>query len=175
MTGKLKGVMPCDHPERLTHRVDVHPGGDLLGVAALEEGRHAGGELDVLEAPGHLAGRVGQDLAVLGGHDRGEIVRAVVEQLAHREEHRRPARQRRLAPLDGGLTGARHGGVDVRGRGQQHLAGDLAGGRVVDAGGSRRGQFGAAATDPVWNSSCHGPNATWDGLVVHRIRSAKRD
>ena len=56
-----------DDAERLADLVDVDAGRDLLAEAALEQVRDAGGELEVLEAAGDLAERVGRDLAVLGG------------------------------------------------------------------------------------------------------------
>ena len=66
MAGKLNGVMPGDHAERLPDRVRVHAGGHVLREAALEQVRDAAGELDDLEAAGDLAGGVRGDLAVLG-------------------------------------------------------------------------------------------------------------
>ncbi len=69
--------MTRDDAERLADRVDVDAGRDALGEAALEQVRDAAGELDDLEAAGDLAERVGEDLAVLGGDDRGEVVLAL--------------------------------------------------------------------------------------------------
>ena len=66
---------PGDHAERLADRVGVDAGGDVLGVAALEQVRDAAGELDHLDAAGDLAERVGVDLAVLGGDQRGRARR----------------------------------------------------------------------------------------------------
>ena len=56
-----------DDAERLADLVDVDAGRDLLAEAALEQVRDAARELEVLEAAGDLAERVGRDLAVLGG------------------------------------------------------------------------------------------------------------
>ena len=60
--------------ERLADRVDVDIGRDLLGEPALQQVRHAGGELDVLQPAGDLAECVGDHLAVLGGDDPGQLV-----------------------------------------------------------------------------------------------------
>ena len=60
------------HAERLPHRVAVDAGADFFGELALEQLRNAGGELDHLDAPLHLAGGVRRDLAVFGGDDRGQ-------------------------------------------------------------------------------------------------------
>ena len=73
MAGKLNGADDADDAERLALGVDVDAGGDLLGVAALEQVRDAAGELHDLLAARHLAGGVGEHLAVLGGDDRGEL------------------------------------------------------------------------------------------------------
>ena len=126
-----------DDAERLADRVDVDAGRGLLGEAALEQLRHAAGELDVLQAAGDLAGGVGEHLAVLGGDDRGQLVgvrRAAARgtrtappsaATARRERHSRAAA---LALADRG--------VDLGGDGQVDLAGLLAGGRVEDRAGA---------------------------------------
>src|SRR5204863_93005 len=73
--------------QRLPDVVDVDIGGGLLGEPALEKLGDAGGELDVLDPAGDLAESVVVHLAVLAGDDRREVVGAVVEQLAHGEQH----------------------------------------------------------------------------------------
>ena len=136
ITGKLKGVMPATTPEGLPDAVDVDPAGRLLGEAALEQLRHAGRELDVLEATGDLADRVGEHLAVLRGDDRGEVVGAGVQQLAEGEEHGGPLRQRAGAPLPGGGHGGLERLVDLTRRREGDLAGLPPGRRVVDRRGA---------------------------------------
>ena len=84
--------------------------------------RDAAGELDDLEAAGDLAERVGDDLAVLGGEDRGELVLAGVEDLAEREQHLLALAQRRVGPAGECGLGGLHGDVDVGRRGEAHLA-----------------------------------------------------
>ena len=73
MAGKLNGVIPAHHAERLPDRVDVDAGGDLLGEFALEQVRDAAGELDDLKAAGDLARGVRDDLAVLVGDELGQL------------------------------------------------------------------------------------------------------
>ena len=76
IAGKLNGEMTRDHAERSGGRVDVDAGRGVLGEAALEQVRDAAGELGHLEAAGHLAERVGEHLAVLGGDERGDVLLA---------------------------------------------------------------------------------------------------
>ena len=65
-----------DHAERLAYRVHVDLGRGVLGEAALHQVRDAAGELDDLLAAAHLAQRVGEHLAVLGGDDRRQLLLA---------------------------------------------------------------------------------------------------
>ena len=94
---EVEGADDADDAERLTHRVDVDAGRDVLGVGALRQVAEAARELDDLHAAGDLAVGVGEHLAVLGGEDLGELVLAGVEQLAEGEHHR-------LALGDGGVA-----------------------------------------------------------------------
>jgi len=71
---------PGDHAERLADRVHVDPGRRLLGEAALEQCGRAGRELDVLDAPGQLAQRVGDRLAVLRADQSGDLLAVGVHQ-----------------------------------------------------------------------------------------------
>ena len=73
MAGKLNGEMTAHDAERLADRVHVDLRRHALAEPALEQVRDAAGELDHLEAAGHLAERVGQHLAVLGGDQRGDL------------------------------------------------------------------------------------------------------
>ena len=90
IAGKLNGEITATDAERLADRVHVDLGRDVLAEAALEQVRDAAGELDHLEAAGHLAERVRQHLAVLGGDQRGDVLLALVHQLAEREQHLGP-------------------------------------------------------------------------------------
>ena len=85
-------------PERLQQGVHVDPGGDLGAVGSLQQVRDAAGELHALEATGHLAPRVVEHLAVLGGDDRGQVVAVGVDELAKAEQRVGPSAHRRVAP-----------------------------------------------------------------------------
>ena len=61
-----------DDAERLADLVDVDAGGDLLQKPPLSRLGMPRRELEVLDAAGDLAERVGGDLAVLGGQVGGE-------------------------------------------------------------------------------------------------------
>ena len=86
MAGKLNGRDAGDDSEGLADGPAVDAGADLLGELALEELRDAGGELDVFEAAGGFASGVGEDLAVLAGEERGNLVEAPLEDFAEAEE-----------------------------------------------------------------------------------------
>ncbi len=66
--------------------------------------REAAGELDDLEPAGHLARRVGGDLAVLGGDERGDLVS--VGPSSSRNENRTPARLIREVSRQAGKAAA---------------------------------------------------------------------
>ena len=70
--------------------------------------RDAAGEFDDFLAAGDFAEGVGDDLAVLGGDDFGELALAGVEQLTELEQHLGALGQRGVTP--GGERGG--GGVD---------------------------------------------------------------
>ena len=69
IAGKLNGVMPGAHAERLAQRVAVDVGADVLAVLALQEMRDAHRELDDLDARAAPTRRVGERLAVLLGDE----------------------------------------------------------------------------------------------------------
>ena len=101
----------------------------------------AAGELDDLDATGHLAPGVLQDLAVLGGDQPGQVVTVRVGQLAEGEQDPAPCRERGVPPRPERLGGRLDGVVDVLDRGENDLGGLLAGRRVEDGGGASRGPF----------------------------------
>ena len=152
-----------DHAQRLADRVDVDLGRDVLGEPALEGG-DAAGELDDLQAAGHLAEGVGEDLAVLRGDDRGELVR-VVEQLAEPEEHG-VRLVSEVAPQGEAAGGRGDGGVDLLGCGEGDRAGHLAGGGVGDGAGPVAGALTPGAVDPVRDGRGHGCLSGDQVLVV---------
>ena len=67
-------------------------------MLALEQRRDPAAVLHDLEPARHLAQRVGEDLAVLAGEDRGDLLAPGMQQLADAEEELCPLRKRRLAP-----------------------------------------------------------------------------
>ena len=97
--------------------------------------RDAAGELDDLLAAGDLAEGVGDDLAVFGGDDLGQLALALVEQFAEAEQDLGALGQRGVPPRGEG----RGGGVDHRTRVLDRGEGDLAGGRSGGGVGDRRG------------------------------------
>ena len=134
-----------DDAERLAEGEDVDPGGDLVRVVALEQLRDAAGELDDLQAAADLALGVGEDLAVLGGDQFGELVHVGRDEFAELEQHGGALGQGDVAPGIGGGAGGGDGGVQVCPVGQPQLRGDGAGGGVVDGlgAGALAGGFGA--------------------------------
>ncbi len=145
-----------DDAERLADRVDVDAGARLLGEAALHQVRHTGGELDVLESSRDLAGRVRENLAVLGGHDLGELSGPLVQQLPEREEHRGPLGQRGAAPPLGRGLGALDRLLDVVGARELDVGRLLPGGRVEHGRGTAGGARGLLSVDPVGDALGHG-------------------
>ena len=139
-----------DDAQALADRVDVDLGRGVLGEAALHQVRDAAGELGDLEATGHLAEGVGEDLAVLGGDQRGDVLLALVEQLAELEEHLGALGERDAAPLRGpGRVGGGDDLVDEVGRGEVELAALHPGGRVEDGAGALGGALPRSAVDQV--------------------------
>ena len=116
--------------------VDAHA--DVLGDLAFQQLRRTAGELDHLETARHLAAGVGDDLAVLGADDHGELLgmgldevaQAVQEPRAVQRRRRRPSRERSAGGCDSGidLGGTREldfGGLGA-GRGVEHRRGTAA-------------------------------------------------
>ncbi len=97
--------------------------------------RDAAGELDDFQAAADLALRVGEDLAVLGGDQLGEVVHVGGDEFTELEQHSGALGQGNIAPGVGGVAGGGDGGVQVGPVGQAQLGGDGAGGRVVDRAG----------------------------------------
>ena len=153
---EVEGGDPGHHAQRLAQAVDVHAGGGAVGVAALEQLRDTGGVLDVLQPPHHLARGVGQGLALLGGHDRGELVEVPVQQLTEGEHHRGALGQRGPAPLGCGADGGGHHLADLLGAREVDLRGLRAGGGVEDRGGAAGASGHGASVDPVTDGGGHG-------------------
>src|SRR5439155_13554150 len=92
------------HAERLPDRVDVDARRGLLREAPLQELRHPAAELDHLEPARHLAERVREDLAVLGGEELRDVLTVLVEEASNSEEDLGAARQRQRPPARERLT-----------------------------------------------------------------------
>jgi hypothetical protein len=105
----------------LADRVDVDAGRGLLREAAFEQRGDAADVLNDLETALHLALRVGEDLAVLLREDRGDVVPALVDKLAYREQELLALGERYAAPARERLFGRLHGAIDLLDRGEVHL------------------------------------------------------
>ncbi|CAH0290989.1 hypothetical protein SRABI26_04230 [Arthrobacter sp. Bi26] len=138
-----------DDAEGLAEGEDVDAGGDLVRVVALEQLRDAAGEFDDLQAAADLALRVGEDLAVLGGDQLGELVHVGCDEFAELEQHGGALGQGDVAPGIGSFAGRGDGGVEIFTVGQPQLCGDGAGGGVVDGLGAGAHACGFGAVDEV--------------------------
>ena len=92
--------------------------------------RDAAGELHHLEAALHFAIGVRQDLAVLGGDDRGQFAAVALQQFLQLEHDAGAAQRRGGRPGRPRRGGGRDGLVHFACIGQRDAAGDLAGGRI---------------------------------------------
>ncbi len=147
--GEVEGGDAGDDAERLADGPGVDAGADLLCEFALQKLWDSGGELDVFEAAGGFAAGVGVDLAVLGGDEGGDLVEALLEDLAEAEEHAGAAERRLRGPGREGGSGGGYGGVDFGVGGEGDAGLDLAGGGVEDVGIALRGSGDGGTVDPV--------------------------
>ena len=106
----------------LTHRVAVHTRAHLLAVLAFEQVRDAAGELDHLQAAGHLAARVRHDLAVLAGDQTRQLVVIALDQLLELEHYPCATQRRRCGPRWEGDLGRGHRLPDLFGARERHPA-----------------------------------------------------
>ena len=127
----------------------VDAAADAMRMLALEQLRDAAGELDDFEAALHLAQRIGQGLAVLGGKQLGDVSRVLVDQVAELEQDAGAALRRGGAPVGKGGAGGGHGAVDVGPAGQRDLACDAARGRIEHLADAGAGAGIGVAIDPV--------------------------
>ncbi len=146
---EVEGGDPRHDPERLGHGVDVDPGGYLFGVGALEQVGYAAGELQIFEAPGHLALGVGEDLAMLGGDGRGHLLAVGVEQLPHAKQDLGAPGKAGGPPGREGAQGSRHSLVHLVSAGEIDFGHHLAEGGVVHGPGPARGPRYQLPVDPV--------------------------
>ena len=155
IAGKLNGVMPGDHAERLAQRVHVDAGACALGVLTLEEVRDADGELDHLDAALDVALGVRDGLAVFEGEQFGQFVDVLVDQIDELHHHAGPALRVEGGPLFLRLDRDCDRGVDVGRRRHRHLGLHLAGVGVHHVGGALRLAGGALAIDEMRNLCGH--------------------
>ena len=146
---EVEGADAGDDADRLAQGVDVHAGGDVEGVLALEGQVDGGGEVEGLAAALDLAHGVGVVLAVLGHDHPGHLVGVVQDQLAHAEHDRRAPGQRDLRPLPLGAAGHLDGVVEVGVGGLQQLGLDLAGPGVLDREPADGAALVVPAVDPL--------------------------
>ena len=137
--------------------------------AALEQVRDAAGELDDLLAAGHLAERVGQHLAVLGGDDRRQLALAGVQQLAEREQDLGPLGQRGVPPPREGRRRGGHDRLDVVLAGEGHLGRHLPRRRVGHVAEAAAGALVRGPALPVVQCACHGQSSLTRGFGTRCI------
>ena len=105
--------------------------------------------LDVLDAALDLAHGVAGDLAVLGGEQRGDLFRVLLEQHLELAHHPRAPERRRVPPGRKRFRGRLHGGADLRCVGEEHALFGFSGRRVPDFLGATVGVRDGLAVDPV--------------------------
>jgi hypothetical protein len=102
---KVEGADDAHDTKRLAQRVDVDASGDVFGIVAVQQLRHADGKFHDLEAAGDFPESVVGNLAVLRGQDVRQLALASVEQLSKVEHDALTLGQRGVAP--GGESGRR--------------------------------------------------------------------
>ena len=131
-TGKFHGVMARHHPDR----VGPHPaagGRRAPGQLGRPQAGGLGGEVvDHLGRPVDLGLGLGQRLALLGVHQRGDPLPLGVEQGGVAPEGGGPLEGREPAPLAERGMGRPHGAIGVGRAGVGHLGDDLARARGGD-------------------------------------------
>ena len=89
MAGKLNGVIPATTPSGCRNDQLSIPVPTCSVNSPFKQVRNAGGKLDDLQAARHFTSGVVENLAVLGGDDRGEPVGILLEQVAKTKQHPR--------------------------------------------------------------------------------------
>ena len=82
MPGKLNGAMIAQTPSGWRIIISSMPGGDVLGVVALDQDRRAARDLDVLDRAAHLAARLDERLAAFHRDGARQILEVLFEQRA---------------------------------------------------------------------------------------------
>ena len=140
-----RGHLARDHGQRKVPGRDgrAHANGlahDQQALAGRGRGGHfAAGAPGLLGKPlheagavGHLAQRLGQRLALLGGHDAGQVLLVLHEQLKPAQQRRVPRFARERAPGGPGRFGGGNGLAHLRGRHIRHVGQMPPRGRVRD-------------------------------------------
>ncbi len=122
----------------------------------------AAGEFDDFLAAGDFAEGVGDDLAVLGGDDLGQLALAVVEQLTELEQHLGALGQRGVAPGRERRGGGVDHGAGVLDAGQRDLTGDRTGRRVRHRRGGTAAAGERGVVEPMGNRILHGSSMPWE-------------
>ena len=150
---EVEGADAGDDADRLAQGVDVHAGGDVEGVLALEGQVDGCGEVEGLAPALDLTDGVGVVLAVLGHDHLGHLVGVVQDQLAHAEHDGGALGQRDLRPLLLGAAGHLDDVVEVGVGGLEQLGLDLTGSRVLDGEAPDRVSLVVLSVNPVRNGS----------------------
>ncbi len=155
MAGKLNGVIPAHHAQRLAQRETVDAAPDLIGEVALQQIRDAGGEFHHLHAARDLATGVRQHLAVLGRDDGRQLAGVLLQQVAELEHHACASQRGQAGPTGQRRRGSRDRGIDIRARAEHHLARHLARRRIEHIRKAAGATGGAGAADDVMNDRIH--------------------
>src|SRR6185436_2868940 len=99
---------------------------------------------------------IGGDLAVLGREERGERVPALIDQVADLEHDVGPLAERGRSPRGERGAGGRDRGVDIPGRGEIDVLGDVPERRVIHIATTTRGPIDEATGDPVLDATRFG-------------------
>ncbi len=126
IAGKLNGVMPDAHAERLADGVAVDAARDVGQDLAHQQGRDAAGEFHHFDAPAHVAARFDQGLAVFAGDALREFLEGVFEVHLETEENAGALGGRGVSPGGERGGGGFHGVVDHGETAQRGLGDDLA-------------------------------------------------
>jgi hypothetical protein len=147
--GKVEGRDAGRDPERHALAPVVDAAADAVRMLALEQLRDAAGEFDDFKTALHLAQRVGQGLAVLGGEQAGDVVRVAFDEFAELEHDAGAPLRRRRAPVARRGRRRHHRALDVGTGGQHHLACDAPLGRIEDIAATGSVAGIGLAVDPV--------------------------
>ena len=104
----------------------------MLGVVAFQQLARSAGVLYVFQPSRHLAERIGDDFAVLCCEPLGDFVLVLLHEFSEAEQDGDALCHAHLPPRGKSFLGRGNGVVYFCDRGEIHLAGLFAGGRVED-------------------------------------------